>query len=127
MNTKLKAKLPFIVQRLLCDDITAFKIGKTQNEDERFNDDVYNAYEYASIIAHSDDPTLIANAESDLIQYIESHAVLKGKCENINNGSAGNPYANKLYIVAIGESPRKGFESLLDKNSLFKDFEICIL
>lgn len=57
MNTKLKAKLPFIVQRLLCDDITAFKIGKTQNEDERFNDDVYNAYEYASIIAHSDDPT----------------------------------------------------------------------
>lgn len=126
MNTKLKAKLSVIEQRLLRDDITAFKIGKTENEDERFHDDVYNAYDYASIIAYSDDPTLIANAESDLIQYFKSHPVLKGKCENINNGSAGNPYANKLYIVAIGESPRKGLETLLVKFPLFEDLKICI-
>lgn len=126
MNTKLKAKLSVIEQRLLRDDITAFKIGKTENEDERFHDDVYNAYDYASIIAYSDDPTLIANAESDLIQYLKSHPVLKGKCENINNGSTGNPYANKLYIVAIGESPRKGLETLLDKFPLSEDLKISI-
>ena len=126
MNTKLKAKLSVIEQRLLRDDITAFKIGKTENEDERFHDDVYNAYDYASIIAYSDDPTLIANAESDLMQYFKSHPVLKGKCENINNGSAGNPNANKLYIVAIGETPRKGLETLLDKFPLFEDLKICI-
>lgn len=124
MNTRLKALLPVIEQRLLCDDITAFKIGKTANEDERFNDDDYNAYEYASIIAQSDNPDLIAVAESDLIQYFKSHNDLKCKCENINSGSAGNSAASKLYIIAIGSTTRKGMETLLDKFPLFKDIMI---
>ena len=127
MNTKLQVLLPLIEQRLLQDDISAFKIGKTEDEGKRFSGDDYETYEYGSIIAESDDPNLIADAESDLIQHFKSHNDLKRKCENINCGSGGDPDATKLYIVAIGETSRKGMEVLLDKFPLLDNFQACIL
>lgn len=127
MNAKLQELLPMIEDRLQKDDISEFKVGKTTNEVERFNDDEYGTYEYASIIACSDNPKLIAGAEADLIQHFQSHLVLKNKCKNMNKGSAGNPDATKLYIIAMGKNPRKGMEMLLDKFPLFKDLVICKL
>ncbi len=127
MDAKLILILPLIERRLLNDDITAFKIGKTSNEDERFSNEEYDLYEYASIIACSDNPDLISAAESDMIQYFKSHNTLKGKSENINNGSAGNTKANKLYIIAKGDEPRRFMDVLLDKFPLFEDMPISVL
>ena len=60
MNKKILPILPQIERRLGDNDIIAFKIGKTSNTDERFLDDDYNAYDYAIVVATSNDSTDIS-------------------------------------------------------------------
>lgn len=102
MNKKILQILPQIENRLLENDIRAFKVGKSYNINERFRDDDYDAYDYVSVIATSNDCEEISRIEADLIQYFCNHPILRGKCQNQNGGSAGNPNATSVYIVAIG-------------------------
>lgn len=125
MNSTLKTHLPKIEKVLSSKQITAFVVGKTDDAYKRFSDDDYGEYEYASVIAKSDSPDLISNAENDLIKYFQSHATLKHKCKNDNAGSGGNPDAKSLYIVAMGEVPRGGVDLLLDKYPLFDEEILC--
>lgn len=125
MNNTLKTLLPKIEKALSSKQITAFVVGKTDDAYKRFSDDDYGEYEYASVIAKSDSPDLISNAENDLIKYFQSHATLKHKCKNDNAGSGGNPDAKSLYIVAMGEVPRGGVDLLLDKYPLFDEEILC--
>lgn len=104
MNKKILPILPQIERRLGDNDIIAFKIGKTSNTDERFLDDDYNAYDYAIVVAMSNDSTDISILEADMIQYFSTHLTLKYKCENKKGGSAGNPDATSVYIVAKGRT-----------------------
>lgn len=125
MNSTLKTHLPKIEKVLSSEQITAFVVGKTDDAYKRFSDDDYCEYEYAGVIAKSDSPDLISNAENDLIKYFQSHATLKHKCKNDNAGSGGNPNAKSLYIVAMGEVPRGGVDLLLDKCPLFDEEILC--
>ena len=125
MNITLKLLLPKIEAVLSSKEITSFIIGKTDNAHIRFNQEDYNGYEYASVIARSDDPDLISDAENDLIKYFQSHTALNHKCKNDNAGSGGNPNAKSLYIVAMGPEPRIGHEALLDKCELFGADVFC--
>lgn len=125
MNNTLKTHLPKIEKVLSSKQITAFVVGKTDDAYKRFSDDDYGEYEYASVIAKSDSPDLISNAENDLIKYFQSHTTLKHKCKNDNAGSGGNPNAKSLYIVAMGEAPREGIDLLLDKYPLFDEEILC--
>lgn len=125
MNSTLKTHLPKIEKVLSSKQITAFVVGKTDDAYKRFSDDDYCEYEYASVIAKSDSPDLISNAENDLIKYFQSHTTLKHKCKNDNAGSGGNPNAKSLYIVAMGPEPRIGHEALLDKCELFGADVFC--
>lgn len=102
MNKKVLQILQQIENRLLKNDIRAFKVGKSSNVNERVLYDDYNVYDYASIIATSNNSEEISKLETDLIQYFCNHPILRGKCQNQNGGSAGNPNATSVYIVAIG-------------------------
>lgn len=124
MNKKILQILPQIENRLLENDIRAFKVGKSSNINERFLDDDYNAYDYASVIATSNDCDEISKLEADLIQYFCNHPILNGKCQNENGGSAGNPNATSVYIVAKANSQaddedNQHLNHLMEKSSLF--------
>lgn len=124
MNKKILHVLQQLENRLLENDIRAFKVGKSSNINERFLDDDYNAYDYASVIATSNDCDEISKLEADLIQYFCNHPILKGKCQNQNGGSAGNPNATSVYIVARGviksddNDPNPHLNHLLEKTDL---------
>lgn len=117
MNKGIKTILPIVEKRLLQPDIRIFKIGKTEDVKVRFNAEEYNDYDYAQLIAEGKSID-ISNAENDLIEYFKGHSVLKNKCINEKSGSAGNPNATQLYIVAQGPCPSDPRERLLDKGSL---------
>jgi len=124
MNEKILQILKKIEYRLLKNDISAFKVGKSSNVNERFLDDDYNAYDYASVIATSNECSEISKLEADLIEYFCNHPILKGKCQNQNCGSAGNPNATSVYIVARGviksddNDPNPHLNHLLEKTDL---------
>lgn len=132
MNKKILQILQQIKSRLLQEDIIAFKVGKSSNANERFQDDDYNAYDYVSVIATSNDHNEISKLEADLIEYFCNHPILRGKCQNINGGSAGNLNATSVYIVAIGvaesddDDPNPHLDHLMEKTSLldFKAIEL---
>lgn len=124
MNKKILHVLQQLENRLLENDIRAFKVGKSSNINERFLDDDYNAYDYASVIATSNDCDEISKLEADLIQYFCNHPILNGKCQNQNGGSAGTPNATSVYIVARGviksddNDPNPHLNHLLEKTDL---------
>ena len=124
MNKMVLQILKKIEYRLLKNDISVFKVGKSSNVKERFLDDDYNAYDYASVIATSNDCDEISKLEADLIQYFCNHPILNGKCQNENGGSAGNPNATSVYIVAKANSQaddedNQHLNHLMEKSSLF--------
>ena len=124
MNKKILQILQQIENRLLQDGIRSFKVGKSSNVDERFLDEDYDGYDYASVIATSNDCEEISKLEADLIQYFCNHPTLKEKCQNQNGGSAGNPNATSVYIVAKGNSEVDDEDNvhlnhLMEKSCLF--------
>lgn len=124
MNKKILQIIQHIENRLLENDVRAFKVGKSSDAYERFLDDDYNAYDYASVIATSNDYKEISQLEADLIKYFCSHPALKEKCQNQNGGSAGNPNATSVYIVAKGNSEVDDEDNvhlnhLMEKSDLF--------
>lgn len=125
MNKKILQILQQIKSRLLQEDIIAFKVGKSSNANERFLDDDYNAYDYVSVIATSNDYNKISELEADLIQVFCNHQILKEKCQNKNGGSAGNPNATSVYIVAKScaqeddNDPNPHLNHLMEKTALF--------
>lgn len=124
MNKKILPILQKLENQLLKNDIIAFKVGKSSVVDERFLDEDYDDYDYASVIATSDDYSEISKLEADLIEYFCNHPILREKCQNKNGGSAGNPNATSVYIVAIGvikpddDDPNPHLNHLMEKTEL---------
>ena len=124
MNKKIFQIIQHIEARLLGKDVRAFKVGKSSKSNERFLADDYNAYDYASVIATSNDCEEISKLEADLIKYFCNHPILKEKCQNENGGSAGNPNATSVYIVAkansqAGDEDNQHLNHLMEKSTLF--------
>ena len=126
MNPKLMQILDSIERRLSEPDIVAFKVGKTENPQIRFNAEEYNEYDFAQVIAIGN-PSDISNAENDLIGHFDNHSTLRRKSTNRNSGSAGNPNAKQLYIVAQGYCPEDPRDRLLEKSKLLENFIPVIL
>lgn len=101
MERTLEAKLSVIEDRLMCEDINFFKIGKSNDSRARFNQ--HNSDEefwhFLSIIARGSAES-VNQAECDLIDYFRQHPTLKDKCQNDNRGGGGNEQATELYIIA---------------------------
>lgn len=116
MSPELQSLLSGIKQRLMKADISSFKIGKTNNPKERFNQ-YDEPYHYMDIIAQGD-ANKINTAEKDLIDWVNSHESLSAKCANINEGGGGNPDATMLYIVSRKAEAEIG-EHLLPPSRLF--------
>lgn len=119
MNKELNRALSVIESRLSKDDIMCFKVGKTANPDDRFANDEYDNFQYASIIAHCDDSEIITQAEVDLINYFRNHKNLNKKCYNEQLGG-GSPDATYLYIVA-GRETADPYAALFDKEKLMDE------
>ncbi len=126
MNPKLIQILDSIEKRLSKSDVIAFKVGKTENAHARFNVEEYNEYDYAQVIA-TGKCSNISKAENDLIEHFKKHSTLCKKCVNEKSGSAGNPNATQLYIVAQGPCPEDPKDRLLAKSKLLENFTPVIL
>lgn len=122
MNRNLRLILGRIERRLSKSDIVAFKVGKTENAQTRFNAEEYNEYDFAQVIA-TGKPYDISNAENDLIEHFDNHSALRYKSSNRNAGSAGNPNATQLYIIAQKHRPEDLKDRLLDKSELMEGFK----
>ena len=116
MDKKLESKLTLIVNRLLQDDIKSFKIGKSKNAENRFDDDDYKTCHLFSIVA-TGNSNIINQAEKDLINYFRKHKTLGGKCLNRNVGG-GNPDATEVYFAAQLQNADYN-DHLVDPKQLF--------
>lgn len=126
MNEKLEKLLPSIENELLNDAIGSFKIGKTDNPEQRFEQQDYDQYDFADVIAISDDVVKISQAENDLINYFTMHDRLRTKCKNQRSGSAGNEDCSAIYIVSALKS-RDVHDGVLPKQNLFDESLKCEL
>lgn len=103
-------------RRLSNDDIIAFKIGKSNNSQQRFlqYDEPYHHLDIIAIGTAED----INQAEIDLINWAINNRSICHKCQNVNNGGGGDPDATELYIVAQKANADCG-EHLLEPSALF--------
>lgn len=121
MIQALKEILPNLVSWLRDEDVDLFKIGISNNPEQR-------AEQYAQhqlfTIAHSNDPKAICQAEKDLIAFfLDRDNPVFEKCENINAGGGGQiEDATFLYIAVKYKRP-----TIDDLNAMFIDVDIPIV
>ena len=98
MNVKLTQILSQIVDYLKQDRIIEFKVGITDNLEERRKG--YREF-ILSPIAEGDSQEII-QGEKDLIQYFKAHKTLKEKCSNeIGAGGAGQVENASIIYIAV--------------------------
>lgn len=118
MDSQLQQLITVIEKRLGEDDISEFKIGKSECAEERFKDDEYSGYHYLSVIAKGN-LKKINQAEKDMIDYFLKDSCVKEKCANKRDGGAGNNWATELYFAAKN-SKLTYHDSLLEPADLFE-------
>ena len=88
------------------DDYTAiekFKIGKTENVEDREDDYYIDGYNFVFPLC-SGEKDSISQTEKDLIKYFTETSRHKEKCENEQQGG-GSPNADTLYIAVKIKDP----------------------
>lgn len=92
-------------------DFIEFKIGKTDDLDERRDKYRSEGYYYLWEIGCGTSSD-INMAEKTLIEYFRDESPYRKRCKNKNDGGGGNPNANKLYLAVKPE--KYEFEDLFD-------------
>lgn len=111
MGKAIKTIIQEIEKKLdIREDFIEFKIGKTNNIEERKFGYENEGYPYIWEIGYGE-PDVITEAEKILIQYFRDESPYKDRCKNIQEGG-GNPKSNKLYLAV---KPNKlDYDNLLD-------------